>query len=450
MRAPAITLGLALVAAPCLARANPLDMYGFTSRSAALAGAVTGDVADPSANHYNPAGLARMRGFRLDAGYLHAAPSLRLNGADTAVDPSRGAIAALGAPGRLFGVRFAFGLAVHLPDDRLSQVRALPQQQPRWELYGVRLQRLFVAANLAVAITPWLRVGGGLAFMASTRGGIEIEGRIAALNPNTSQLTHTVDADLTSVRYLLLGAQADIGRRVNVGVSFRDEFRLDTQLDANLQGQIVVGPIENPRSLAIPGAYNLRSRTLTAFQPRQLNVGAAWRPTDRLRLGLDLAWVQWSRYENPTASLDVSLDLVIPPSLPGISQPTVPRPAQREPMRFSDTLTVRVGGEYTVPLGRHSLDLRAGYYWDPSPVPAQPGVTNFVDNDRHVASLGAGFTWRDPARWLAGAIHFDVHAAMQFVPSRDYAKADPNDAVGDYRAGGTALVLGANAGVEFR
>lgn len=447
MRAP--TLALALSLAPSIALANPLDMYGFTSRSAALAGAVTGDVADPSANHYNPAGLARMRGFRLDAGYLYAAPSLRLNGADTGVDASHGVIAALGAPGRLFGVRFAFGLAVHLPDDRLSQVRALPQGQPRWELYGVRLQRLFIAANLAVAITPWLRVGGGLAFMASTRGGIEIEGRIAALNPNTSQLTHTVDADLTSVRYALLGAQVDLGRRVNVGVSYRDEFKLDTRLDANLMGQIVVGPVDSPRSLSIPGAYRLRSQTLTAFQPRQVNLGVAWRPTDRLRLGLDLAWVQWSRYENPTASLDVGLDLVIPPSLP-ISQPTVPRPAQREATRFHDTVTVRVGGEYTLPVGRHSLALRAGYYWDPTPVPAQPGVTNFVDNDRHVASVGAGFTWRDPARWLAGAIHFDVHAAMQFVPSRDTAKADPNDPVGDYRADGNVLILGANAGVEFR
>lgn len=448
MRTFCLTLSLCLI--PSLSFCNPLDMYGFTSRSTALAGAVTADVSDPSANHYNPAGLARMGAMRLDVGYLYASPSLRLNGADTAVDPSHGVIAALGVPGRLFGVRFAFGLAVHLPDDRLSQVRALPQTQPRWELYGVRLQRLFVAANLAFALTPWLRVGGGVAFMASTHGAIDIEGRIAALNPSTSQLTHTVDADLTSVRYLILGAQADLGRRVNIGVSFRDEFKLDTQLDATLQGQIVVGPVDNPRALAIPGAYRLRSETLTAFQPRQVNLGVAWRPTDRLRLGCDLAWVQWSHYENPTAALDVSLDLTLPPNLPGITQPTVPRPAAREAMRFHDTVTVRVGAEYSLPVGRNTLDFRVGYYWDPSPVPAQPGLTNFVDNDRHVGSVGLGFTWHNPAHWLNGALHFDLHTAMQFVPVRDYAKASPNDPVGDYRADGEVLIVGGNLGVEFQ
>jgi long-chain fatty acid transport protein len=371
-----LPLALALSLAPSAARANPLDMYGFLSRSTSLGGAVTADVGDVSAGYYNPAGLARLRAFRAELGYQHASPSLNTDGRDNQVDASRGFMGGLVAPGRIFRLPFAFGLAVHVPDDRLSQVRALTQTQPRWELYSVRLQRLYIAASLAISPWRWLRLGAGLVFMASTRGGFDISGRISATQPANSALTHGVDADLTAVRYLQAGAQVDLPANVTVGAAFRDEFRLDTQLDANLQGQIYVGGINDPRALVIPGSYGLRSRVLTAFQPRQVVLGAVWRMAPNLRVMADLMWVQWSRYENPTASLDVALDLTIPPGIPGLRQPTVPQPPVREAMRFGDTFVPRVGLEVVTPAGRHSLAFRLGYPFDASPVPATPRATS--------------------------------------------------------------------------
>lgn len=442
----AVVLGALLGAAE--ARANPLDMYGFGPRGASLAGAVGADVSDVYAAYYNPAGLARLRGLRIDLGYQYASPRLRTDGRDNDVDPSRGVIGGIAAPGRVFGVPFAVGVAFHIPDERLSQVRTPLQSQPRWELYGVRLQRLYIAAALAISPVRWLRLAGGVAFMASTSGGVEVSGRISATNPSTTALTHAVDADLTAVRYAQFGAQADLGRGVSLGVTFRDEFRLDVGLDASLRGQITVGPADNPRSLAIPGAYALRSRTITAFQPRQVAMSAAWQITRRWRAGVDLTWNQWSRYEDPTAALDVSLDLDIPAGL-GVARPVVPAPTARVALRFHDTLTPRVGISYDAPVGPHTIALRAGYFWDPSPVPEQTGATTLIDCDRHVVSLGVGATLRRLGAVLPGSLSIDAFAAVQLLTDRPTRKLDPTDPTGDFVASGYALSTGVNLAVGF-
>lgn len=446
MRAYALALALL---APASALANPLDMYGFGPRGAALGGAVGADIADPTAVYYNPAGLARLRGLSVEVGYQYAAPTLRTDGRDNGVEASHGVVGGVAAPGRVFGVPFALGVAFHIPDARLSQVLTPVQTQPRWELYGVRTQRLFIGAAIAITPLRWLHLGGGVAFMASTEGSIEISGRISATNPDTSALTHTVDADLTAVRYAHFGAQAELGRGVSLGVAYRDEFRLSLGLDAALQGQITIGPASNPRSFSIPGAYALRSQTLTAFQPRQVVASAAWQINPRWRVGVDLTWNQWSRYEDPTAALEVTLDLDIPPGL-GVATPAVPAPTARVPLRFRDTLTPRVGISYDAPLGRHALALRAGYHWDPSPVPDQRGVTTLIDTDRHVVSVGLGLTLRRLGAVIPGAVSIQAYASTQILPSRAVEKDNPTDRTGDFVADGLVLSGGLSAAVSFR
>jgi long-chain fatty acid transport protein len=442
---------LAALVFPALGAANPVDMYGLGSRASALGGAVTAEVGDPSAVYYNPAGLARLRALRIDAGYFHAAPALALNGRDIGVAPSHGLVAGVGAPGRVFGLPFAVGLALHLPDDRISQVRAFPQTQPRWELYGVRLQRLYIAAMLAVSPVRWLRLGGGVAFMAATRGAVDLGGTISLTNGAETGLTHAVDADLTAVRYAQLGAQADLGRGVSVGLAWRDAFQLDLTIDLALRGRIVAGPAANPNSINVLGAYTLASRTLTAYQPQQWVAGAAWVINPRWRVMVDLTFARWSGYENPTSSLQTRLDLSVPAALAGVLRvPSLPPSAPREAMRFRDTLATRVGAEFTAPWGgRHALQVRAGYAWDPSPVPAQAGLTSFFDGDRHTVSAGLGLTLRRLGEVLPGTLRVDVHAALQIVPDRVFARGTAVDPTGDVVAGGLVPALGATSSVEF-
>ena len=114
------------------ARANPLDAFGFGSRETAMGGAVAADVSDFSAGYYNPAGLAKARGFELSIGYFRADHFLSMNGMNSGVDPVKGIVGGAVVPGKVYGLPFAIGVGLNLPDDRLTRVRALAQEQPRW------------------------------------------------------------------------------------------------------------------------------------------------------------------------------------------------------------------------------------------------------------------------------------------------------------------------------
>src|SRR5439155_20953776 len=107
-------------------------------------------------------GLVRGRDLRIDLGYRYAQPILRIDGRDVGVDAARGWQVGLVAPGSIGPFRFAFGVALWLPDQPLTRIRSLPFDQPRFAYYDNRLQRLFLAANLAIQIVPGLYVGGAL------------------------------------------------------------------------------------------------------------------------------------------------------------------------------------------------------------------------------------------------------------------------------------------------
>lgn len=440
----AVLLGLAVVAlAPRTARANPLDTFGFGSRETAMGGAVSADVRGWSASYYNPAALARSRGLEIGAGYFRAHHHLAIDGADTGVDPVKGFNGGLVAPGRLFGIPFAFGLAVHLPDDRISRVRALRQEQPRWELYDNRNQRLFLAANLAIEPVPWLWIGGGLSFMSSTRGRLDIGGRANVFQPDNSQLRHEVDADLTAIRYPQAGARVALGDRVALAAVYRGEFQLGLDLTAHLQGDI---------SGITTALYDLHTVSVNNFLPQQVVLGGAWEVTRDVKATFDATWIQWSAYVAPVAKLDVLLD--IPPPAGGwpatIQPPQAPAATRIEPLVMHDRVVPRVGVEWrALSLRKVDAFVRGGYEVAKSPIGAQTGLTNYVDRDRHTGSIGIGTTLRGLARELPGALSIDAHLQWSELVEQTTLKASPADYVGDYRAGGRILNFGITTTFAF-
>jgi len=438
-----LAAGIALVFASARAEANPLDTFGFGSRGTAMGDAQAADASDFSANYYNPAGLVHAQRFEIAVGYFRAEHQLETNGRNNGVDPVAGLVGGLVLPGRVFGVPIAFGLGLHLPDDRLSRVRDLPQTQPRWELYDNRNQRLYLAANLAIAPWPWLEIGGGLSFMASTTGSLDITGEANLFNASQSQLRHQVDADLTAVRYPQLGARVWLGKRAALALVYRGQFALDLNLSARLYGDI---------SHLTTAYYALKTASVDAFLPQQVVLGGSFLPIDRLKVDIDFTWVNWSAYVTPVANLDVTL--AIPPPVggwpAGISPPSVPAPAQVVPLKMSDRIVPHVGVEWLAyERGKFKGFVRAGYEYQKSPVAPQTGPTNYVDRDRHTAALGFGLRVDKPVAILSGDVRFDVHAQLSVLPDALTAKVDPADPVGDYVAGGLIWNLGATMLVGF-
>lgn len=434
---------IALMLLPSTALANPLDTFGFGSRETAMAGAMSADVKGWSASYYNPANLARSRALEIGIGYFRASHYLEINGNDTGVDPVKGFNGGIVAPGSLFKIPFAFGLAVHLPDDRISRVRALRQEQPRWELYDNRNQRLWLAANLAIEPFDWLWIGGGLSFMSSTRGRLDIGGRANVFQPDSSQLRHEVDADLTAIRYPQAGLRVQPLESLAFALAYRGEFQLGLDLTAHLQGDI---------SGLTTALYDLHTVSVNNFLPQQVVLGAAYDVTKDFKASFDATWIEWSAYVAPVAKLDAVLD--IPPPSGGwpstITPPQTPAPTRVEPLRMKDRIVPRIGLEWR-PFTFRKIDgfVRGGYELALSPIEAQTGLTNYVDRDRHTGSIGIGTTLKNLADELPGRLMIDAHLQWSELVTETTLKDSPADYTGDYTAGGRIINVGVSMSFAF-
>jgi len=337
----------------------------------------------------------------------------------------------------------------------LSRIRALRQETPRWELYNDRPTILFLTAQVAIRPLPWLELGGGIAFLAATRGRFGIRGEANVLRPQESQLEHEVDADLTSIRYPIAGVRFKLASLGYLGVAYRGQTKLDLSLEANLSGVVDFAGVD------VPLGYALATRTIDAFQPQQVIAGFSFQMIERLHANFDLGWVDWSAYESPTATTTAHLEAELPPGV-SIELPEDPKPVDIEPPAFRDRFVPRLGVEYVLEFGSYrkvsgrdkqakavEIPLRFGYAYEASPVPPQTGRTNFVDADRHTFSFGAGAVLNAPFSVLQGALRIDAHAAISVLPERVTYKASPADFVGDYRADGLMIAVGSTVSASF-
>ncbi len=429
-----------------IAEASPVDTYGLGSRSTALGGAMSASVRDFSACYYNPSGLALARGTDLSVGYASVAHRLEMNGEDSQVDPVRGLVGGIVAPGSVGTLPFAFGIATHLSDQRLSRARSTRQDTPRWLLYDNRPQLLYLSAGVALRPVHWLSVGGGITWLAATQGRFGIRGTAVLPSGNRteydSELEHEVDADLTSVRYPQFGVTVRPTRELDLAAVYRGQAEIALNIDAELQGDI------DATLLQVPARYSLTSATVNAFIPQQVVVGGAYQLTKELRISADLTWVNWAAYKSPVSRSQTVLDVNVPANF---ELPENPKPTEVEDPNFDNRIVPRLGVEYFLEVVRDfSVPLRAGYFYEHSPVPPQTGVTNFVDGHRHVFSVGSGFVLSDPGEVLPGDLRFDAHFQWSVLPTRVTLKDSPADYVGDYRARGSIMNIGATLGVGFQ
>jgi len=434
---------LALVLAPSTAAANPADIFGFGARGAGMGGAQVASVDDASATYYNPARLAGGDDIQIDVGYQFGAPTLEVDGRDTHVDWSRGLTMGLLVPGRVAGRRIAIGAGVVLPDAHLTRTRSLPSAQPRYVYYDNRPQRLFLSADAAFELAPGLTIGGGLAYLSSTQGAVALRGLVGFPQPEQSDLQLDIDVDLRTIRYPHLGIAWSPTDWLDLGVSFRGSFKLQVDLDFRIDGDVGLPDAE---PVVDDGFLALSTASQDLFQPAQVTAGFAARITPRTTAAFDLAYHRWSTFENPAAHITIDLDVGqfndfvnLPPELP------LPAP------HFHDTIVPRLGVEHLAWTRADGalLQVRGGYVYEPTPTPEQIGATNFIDNDRHTFSAGAGLELPHLGALVPRPFGLDAFFALTLLDARDHGKLSPVDPVGDYHADGHVVSAGLTSRWRF-
>lgn len=397
----------------------PGHSHGFGSRASALAGAVGAGDGDAAAVFYNPALLALAPHSQLLFGYRASTSALQVDQRDSGIPGFTTVDGAALGRGLLLGIPVGFGLGLALTNGHLSRVKTVPEDEPYWVLRETLPELLDLSAAVALQPTSWLALGIGSGFLATTRGGFEVRGTALAADgagsEYDSRLTHSVDAQLVSVRYLLLGAELlvppALGVEWRLGLSLRDEAKLEQALRGTLQGNVDAGFFE------VPVRYVFDSHSLVAFQPRQLVLAAAAR-SGATRVGFDLGWEQWSRYPSPLPRSGTNVEAEVPAGLPLALPESQPLP-EASLAGFDDRFTLRASLEHLLSLSAQStLALRAGYAFLPTPAPRKLDAGVLLDADEHVLALGAGLALEPAARYLPRSLELDLHGQWSRLPNR--------------------------------
>ncbi|MEE2756880.1 MAG: outer membrane protein transport protein [Myxococcota bacterium] len=429
---------LCLLSLWCDAAANPLDSFGFGSRAIALGGAVTADTNSTEATYYNPAGLVHTTALKLDLGYIYVQPDLKLNGHGQDVDASRGIQAGLSLPSRIGQYRFGIALSVHLPDQHISRIRALPERQPRWVLWDNRPQRIVINSSVAIELVDDLSFGFGLTYLANTSGTLKMSGDVDFFDAEATDLLAEVDVNLAALRYVTVGIQYRPSAAWKFGLTYREDFKLELDIAVDVQGAVVI----DGDPIVDAGRLQVRSISQTLYSPQQVVFGSCY-SNETWRVSLDIGWIDWSKFPAPTAIVD--LGLVLEPL-----DVEIPTPARPIKPNFTDIWVPRVGIQRSIYSGTDlNMDARMGYFFEPSPAPEQIGKTNYIDSDKHGFSFGVGADVIQTEGIIAGPLSVDLTFLWLVLASRSHRKQSPVDPVGDYIGSGHALGLSINIGSSF-
>jgi long-chain fatty acid transport protein len=417
-RATSLALGRAVFAlvtsATSTAIASPQDLFGYGARASAMAGLGGAIIDDFSAVHANPAALSRARDISFTLGYQGAGFNIERAVAMGAPqhlgqDLSRGTVIGLALPlpfGGALRDRIVIGLGFYTPTDVVVRGRILRPETPQLLLLSDRTQTVAIQAGVGVEL-PWgLRVGGGFVALAAIRGSVVIA------QDSTGRVGSRVDNQLVT-------SYAPI-----VGVSFeRSIIRSSLTFRGTSVGRFAVTIEARDIGLPLP-TFNIAG--IAQYDPWQI-AGEAGVQLESWSMLAGLTFKRWSEYPGP---LERTTE----------RSPEPPRPA------MADTFVPRVAIEKEWARRTQRWALRGGYFYEPSPLPARTEQANYLDNDRHVISLGGSVS----ARWRGSTARFELWSQMHVLSSRDFTDGTLEASISPtITTRGTIIAAGTNLTVTF-
>lgn len=352
------------------ATANVFDVFGAGARSQSMGGAIGALTNDYMAAFHNPAGLGNAAStfgmsvfgsfnrtaIRLTprpAGYNPPNYSERLRSRSDTVNPDGTSGVAVGGTFRLLGDNLSLGGVIFAPFDGFGtssshfadEREQYFSNQLHYELMGERLSTEVMAFGMSYRLRPWLSMGIGMLILPGAVTSAPVYVRNAA---DLSQVDINIAVDQKARRALTAGVIVRPAESLRIGLTFQDEiwFAVGGQAMVQLRGEEAQGTVIQEINV------------ISGYSPTRVSGSLAW-VHEVATVSLEGTYRVWSRYLDNHGAL----------------------------AGFDDTIDVKVGLELPMSPGTFA---RAGLGWAPSPVPAQTGRTNYVDNDRIAVGFGAG------------------------------------------------------------
>jgi long-chain fatty acid transport protein len=378
---------LLVAAGPRLASANAFVVNEHDAKATGRADATVASDTGPSSIVYNPGGIAVDDGTNVSIGgtlVLAHGDFTDLGGTKTNTANSPAELPQMFVTSRVhelvsvgLGFHTPFGLALKWPTTTpLSTV-----------VFEESLRTFFITPVVGVNLhryVPGLSVGTGLDIVPAT----------VELRRNISFGTAQGDAHLG-------GNATGFGGRI--GAMYRPEPLPELSVGAMWRSEV-------REKFSGTGDFNVDDPTFrpqlpedgpistTVTLPQSVTLGASYRVIPDLELEADAMWMGWSSIK----SLDIH-------ATAAGNMPVV----LSSPRNYDNTWTIRVGAEYALPQWHAAV--RAGYMYDPTPIPTTVLGPDLPDANRHVVSVGGSMQFGD----------YGVHLGlMGLLPvSRDTAPA---------------------------
>lgn len=344
--------------------------------------AFTAQADDPSAIYFNPAGLTQLKGQNIMLGVTY----VRENGGEfTGTTPLTGGATTSETQKDLnfyipnayytrttdsgnvsygVGIFAPFGLGQEYKDKNASIFRN--------QITKIDLQTVVVNPTIAFKVGEILSVGVGIDWMYGTA-----ELANTPVVPGVGNLYNLdLEGDGDAWGYnlgLLLKPTANL----RIGASYRSKFNLKIE-----DGDVEIRNINNTVPFVPPGVTAATAFGGTSFDtkgnakiyiPATFALGVAY-TMGRLTVEADADWTFWDSF----SSLPIDIRNNVGDLLPDTNAPK----------NWNNVVAFRVGAEYRV---TDPLALRAGFVFDPSPVPAATMGPELPDADKLHYAVGAGY-----------------------------------------------------------
>ncbi|MBF0171045.1 MAG: transporter [Nitrospinae bacterium] len=351
-----------------------------------MAHAVTAGVSDASAVYYNPAAMTELGAYAAKVGVQVIDPKTDFagSGANAGFSSRSTANTSYAVPNLYMvknlgdsGVAVGLGLFSNFGLGTTWSIEG----PFRYVATDSQLSTSTVTVNVAKKLGDMLSLAVGLDYLTA-RGKLDSMYPFAFFEPGAADgylnLRGTGSGFGFNAAALLRPADS-----VRVGLAYRS--RIKTTLSGDLELQNLPGtlaPLMGAGSVA--GADYKTSSSLDITFPDIVTFGVAVKVTEALSVEGGIDYTLWSTYDKQTVKND--RPLLLPNGVAVI-------PAEQTTRKdWKDTLAVRVGGAYAL---SPATTLRAGYYFDPTPVPEETFDPRMPDATRNGLCLGVGYKATD-------------------------------------------------------
>jgi len=336
--------------------------------------AFTAQADDPSAIYFNPAGLTQLKGQNVMVGGTY----VRENGGEfTGTTPVDNATAIKNETQKSLNffipnayytktnasTGFSYGVGMFAPFGLGQEYKNKSASIFRNQITKIDLMTVVVNPTVAFKVNEVLSVGFGIDYMY---GKATLEKTpVHPLAGNLYQLKLEGDGDAWGYNFGLLLKPSE---NLRIGANFRSPFTLEIK-----NGDVEISSVSPAYGSGLFGpAPSPTKGSAKLAMPATFALGVAY-TMGKLTVEVDADWTFWSSFG--------SLPITIRNQVPTLFSTNAAK-------KWEDVVALRFGAEYRV---TDPLSLRAGFVFDPTPVPLGTVGPELPDSDRLNYMLGAGY-----------------------------------------------------------